>query len=434
MTLVPQLERELVEAARRNSRTSRRALRPSMVAALAVVLLALAAAALAATKLLGSGAPLVPSPGTPLNPSSGMGVVEVGSTRMLPIAAPDAAGGPPWGLRFVRTTRGLGCLQAGRLVRGQIGVIGRDGTFGNDGRFHPLAASYLGSGLAGAFPCGTLDARGHAFAAVAMFGVPASGLVTPSSTQPGCVPFRDHGPIGKRPHQPPICPRRDWRRLYFGMAGPEATSVTYLAGGRTHTVKTVGDQGAYLIVLPLRIPALGHGRLQLGSYSPLAGAGGGPIVRIDYRDGHACRLAPRHDEFSGESCPPVGQVPLPRPRITRADVASPVTATLRKSHLGPMLVISFVARVAVSDASSQYSFSVRFPGRAPNCGIGEGGPLIHNNSAGQRQHFHVWTNGCHGRFRGSVTYSYGLSGGPGLPPEGNWRHSFKVGSFSVHVP
>jgi hypothetical protein len=428
MSLVPQLERELVDAARREAgkrRARLRRLRPSLVATIVAVALAVAAAALAASGLLGNGAPLLPPPGTPLSPSSGLGVVEVGSARMLPLAVPDPAGGPPWGLRFVRTTRGLGCLQAGRLVRGQIGVIGQDGAFRNDGRFHPLDPSYLGGVVIGPFPCGTVDARGHAFAAVASNGVPASGLLTPSSKQPGCVAHRDHGPIGRRPHQPPICPRKDWRLVYFGMAGPEAKSVTYLAGGRTHTVPAVGDQGAYLIVLP----ATGSG--QLGTFEPLPSAGGGPIVRIDYRNGHVCRLRPSSHALGGSTCPAIGRAATAGRPITAADVASPVTVKVRKSHSGLILVISFVARIAVSDASSQYDFSIRYPGHGRNCHVSVGGPFIHNNAAGQRENFHVPTNGCHGRFRGRVTYSYGLNNTP--LSSGRDDKTLTVGRFTINV-
>lgn len=435
MSLIPQLERELVDAVRRQSpqrRGASRRVRPSVVAAIAVALLALAAAALAATHFLGSGAPLVPPAGTPLSPATGLGVVRVGSARMLPIAVRDPAGGPPWGLRFVTTTRGIGCLQTGRLVRGEIGVIGQDGVFRDDGRFHALAANYLGGALVSTFPCGTLDARGHAFAAVAINGAPASGLLTPSSTQRGCVPFRDHGPIGRRPNPPPVCPLSDWRLLYLGMAGPEAKSITYVAGGRSHTVRTVGEQGAYLIVLPLRIPPLGHGRLQLGSFEPLQGAGGGPIIRVEYRNGHVCRLTPRPDTFGGQTCPPIGRAPETGPSVRPEDVRSPIKATIRSSHLGPMLVLSFRARLAVSDASTQYAFSVRVPGHAPNCGGGVGGPLIHNNHAGEREQFNIPTNGCHGRFHGTVTYTYGLTSD--LPPAGRGTHTITVGRFALNVP
>jgi hypothetical protein len=279
-------------------------LRPSLVVALVLVAMLLAAAALAASGLLGGGAPLKPPRGTSRDPHSGLGVSRAGSAQVLPVAVADPAGDPPWGLRYVTTSRGLGCLQAGRLVDGKIGVLGQDGAFADDGRFHPLTRNYLG-GIAAPFACGTVDAHGHAFASVAMNGVPASGLLQPSATQPGCVAHRDHGPLGARQKKIPICPRKDWRLVYYGMAGPEAKSVTYAAGGeRLRTVPTVGEQGAYLIVLKASIHLRG-----LAQYTSLDSAGAG-LVRVTYRDGSVCRVAAAGDVI--RPCPHVGEVPVRR--------------------------------------------------------------------------------------------------------------------------
>jgi hypothetical protein len=400
-------------------------LRPSLVAALVLLALLLAAAALAASGLLGGGAPLKPPRGTSRDPHSGLGVSRAGSAQVLPVALADPAGGPPWGIRYVTTSRGLGCLQAGRLVDGKIGVLGQDGAFADDGRFHPLTRNYLG-GIAAPFACGTLDAHGHAFASVAMHGVPASGLLQVSATQPGCLAHRDHGPLGARQKKIPICPRKDWRRLYFGMAGPEAKSVTYAgAGGRLHTVATVSEQGAYLIVLKASVHARG-----LGQYTPLDSAGAG-LVRVTYRDGSACRVGAAGDVV--RPCPHVGEVPVPRPRLTQADVAAPVTATIEKRHGRANLVVRFTARIAVTDASSTYTVFVRFPGSAAgiNCGGAVGGPLIHDVKAGQTEHFNIATNGCRGRFHGSVVYRHGQNSS--MFAFGGGGASLTVGTFTIDV-
>lgn len=400
-------------------------LRPSLVAALLLLVLLLAAAALAATGVIGGGSPLKPPRGTSRDPHSGLGVSAAGSVLVLPLVVADPAGSPPWGVRYVTTSRGLGCLQAGRLVNGKVGVLGQDGAFGNDGRFHPLARNYLG-GLAAPFACGALDAHGHAFASVAMTGVPASGLLQPSATQPGCLAHRDHGPLGKRQKTTPICPRKDWRLVYFGLAGPEARSVTYAgSGGRLRTVPTVGEHGAYLIVLRASVHMRG-----LAQWTPLDGAGAG-LVRVNYRDGSACEV-PRAGDAE-RPCPHVGEVPLARPRVTRADVAAPVTARIRKRHGHPELVVRFTARVAVTDASSTYMVMVRLPGRAAgvNCGGGVGGPLIHDVHAGTTQQVAVATEDCRGTFRGSVVYRYGLSSS--MSAFGGGGRSLTVGSFTLSV-
>jgi hypothetical protein len=400
-------------------------LRPSLVAALVLLAMLLAAAALAATGLIGGGAPLKPPRGTSRDPHSGLGVSRAGSAQLLPVAVADPAGDPPWGLRYVTTSRGLGCLQAGRLVDGRIGVLGQDGAFADDGRFHPLTHNYLG-GVAAPFACGTLDAHGHAFASVAMHGVPASGLLQPSATQPGCLAHRDHGPIGAREKKVRICPRKNWRLVYFGMAGPEARSVTYAgAGGRLHTVATVGEQGAYLIVLKASVHARG-----LGQYTPLDSPGAG-LVRVTYRDGSVCRVAAAGDVV--RPCPHVGEVRAPRPKLTQADVAAPVKATIEKRHGRPQLVVRFTARVAVTDASSTYTVFVRFPGRAAgiNCGASASGQLFHDVRAGQTQRFEIATDGCRGRFQGSVVYRYEQSSSASTFAGGR---SLTVGTFTIDVP
>jgi hypothetical protein len=413
------------EAPRHRSFRRPARLRPSLVAALLLVALMLAAAALAASGLIGGGAPLKPPRGTSRDPHSGLGVSRAGSTQVLPVAVADPAGDPPWGVRYVTTSRGLGCLQAGRLVNGKIGVLGQDGAFADDGRFHPLTRNYLG-GVAAPFACGAVDAHGHAFASVAMNGVPASGLFQLSATQPGCLAHRDHGPIGKRKTKIPICPRKDWRLVYFGMAGPEARSVTYAGtGGRLRTVPTVGEQGAYLIVLRASV----HAR-RLAQYTPLDSAGAG-IVRVNYRDGTVCRVPSAGDTM--RPCPHVGEVRTPRPRLTRADVAAPVTATIGQRRGQANLVVRFTARIAVTDASSTYTVFVRLPGRAAgvNCGGSVGSEVMHDVKAGQTERFDLATEGCRGRFRGSVVYRYGQTSN--LSAFARGARSLTVGTFTLDV-
>jgi hypothetical protein len=384
---------------------------------------------IAAPRLIGTGSPLKPPGHQKQSPKAGLGTITPGSASVLPIAVPDPAGGPPWGLRYFTTTRGLGCLQAGRVQNGQLGVIGQDGVFNDDGQFHPYVPDYIGGNYVIPFPCGLLDARGHAFGAISAHGVPASGLMVPSATQPGCVAHRDHGPIGKRPNQPPICPRKDWRLVYYGMAGPEAKSVTYVAGHHTNTIATVGEQGAYLIVLPAS-PDRYHG---LGSFEPLPAPGGGPIVRIDYRNGYICHLHPTgHDNGPlGRMCPLVGRVLAKQPRPKRADVTSPVTARLGRAHYGPKVVVSFIARVGVTDAGSQYIGTMRLNSHGINCHAIEGGGTYRDIKAGQRVELDFPTQGCHGTFRGSVTFSGGQNTAVGPPGPGG--QGVLVGKFKITV-
>src|SRR5205085_7418750 len=171
---------------------------------------------------------------------------------------------------------------------------------------------------------------------------------------------------------------RDARALTVGMAGPQAESVTFRDGARLRTVPTVGDQGAYLIVQ--RGPA--RGRHAFGSFEPLPAPGGGAIVRIDYRNGQVCRIRARLS--IRRVCPLVGYAPA-GPRLTHADVATPVSARLDVGpHGGRSVVVSFVARAAVTNASAAYQIELRLAGPERNCRGREVGPLLRDVRAGAR--------------------------------------------------
>ena len=105
-----------------------------------VLVLAGGAIAVAATGVL-SGSP-VKQQGR-LSPNAGIGVPAPGGSRLLALRAADPQGGLPWGMRLVHTTRGEICVQIGRLDDGQLGQLGIDGAFHDDGRFHPLAPDIL---------------------------------------------------------------------------------------------------------------------------------------------------------------------------------------------------------------------------------------------------------------------------------------------------
>jgi hypothetical protein len=378
---------------------------PVLLAALA--LLACAAAALAATGLL-SGAPVTLPPGTPLLPHSGLGVPLPDSPTGVALEVPDPAGGPPWGARLVKTTRGYGCLQIGRVEHGALGVIGQDGAFHDDGRFHELPTDYL----EGAFPCGPLDRAGHSFGGVVVLGTPASAL----SGEPTCTaPERPH-----RAGEPPTCPAADERLVTAGMAGPLARSVTYAdEDGRLRTIPTAGPDGIYLIVE--RAPRLG---VEDGEFAPSGEAGGGTIRAIAYSGGRVCHLTAGRGAagLTQQRCPSLGEREPARPQLTPAQVSSPVSLSLRtervqmrySSAVMPMLDISFRAPVAVTSASSQYVVRVRYPGHKRNCALISEGPVLSDVRRGQLVHQHVSENGCRGVFHVAVLYVYDSARTDGL--------------------
>ncbi len=420
--LVPELERELVAAARRGPRlvavgtrarsTGVRAWWRSPLLAAAFLIVGFAAAALAAQQLFLTGAPVtVP----PLQPHRGLGVPLPGSSAAITLRTSDPAGGPAWGARFIATTRGYGCLQLGRVVRGALGVIGQDGAFANDGRFHALPVD----DLEGPFPCAPMDARGHAFAGVFVDGTPANGqLVEQSCSAPG------------RRISPPtrVCPARDERLVMAGMAGPLARTITYAdPSGVQHTVSTVGAQGAYLVVL--RAPAkLGP---EVGGYEP-GGPGLGTIREITYANGQVCNPGQERGH-TARACPHVGEQPIAVPGVTAASVASPVSVALAKRRvrlrdrtvLLPMFVISFRARVPVSGGASAYLVSV-------SCGVDtQEGPVLSDVRAGQIVTKQIAQNNCWGTAHIRVSYAYGArNNSPLFYPTGT---SLTVGTRTITV-
>ena len=238
--------------AKRPGRLRRRA---PLFAVIAFGVLLLAAAALAATGIIGVGAPVaanhehggasartgvgIPVPGA---------ISRHGSVQLLPVSVPDPAGGLPWGMRIVRTTRGLLCVQVGRLLDGRPGVLGQDGAFHDDGLFDELPAGVLDP-----YTC---SQPGY-YVLYRSEGLPASGVM-PGPVRSCLYP----GAPRLRLSDPEPCPAGDERLIAFGVLGPHARSVTYKQQRGPQTVATMGPFGAYLIVL--RQPPLHPEPAELG--------------------------------------------------------------------------------------------------------------------------------------------------------------------------
>jgi hypothetical protein len=415
---------------------SRFASRPLLL--IAPLLLVLAAGALAAGGVITFGSPAKLPFSLYGNPREGGGALVPGTVHMLPIAAPDPAGGPDWGMRVLSTTRGQGCIQVGRLLDGKLGAIGQDYAFGNDGRFHELpvsAADFNG--------CALLDARGRLFTNVtaderpasAWSGVgPASGCVPPTAGpyEKGLRLTPEEKAHGARPAA--ICRQADLRNIYYGLLGPEAQSITYVLGGERHTLDTIGSGGAYLFVT----------RASPNQLLNFANAGtadivpvDGPIREIHYRDGSTCHLTAKSWIGGSYACTPtlsepVGYVPVGR-APTPADVAAPIHVRLTRGRQGQtVIVLSFTARVAVIDARRSYSLRYREPGMPP--GAYGGGATNTNIAAGQTITQTIGDFGQRirpGVVQGSVSLLQAL--GPG-GVEGPGSVTVPVGSFSVRVP
>jgi hypothetical protein len=278
------VEQGLRDAVRRGAHApwyARLRLRPSRPVAAVLACLIVTGSALAATGAFRTGAPVGAE--VPAIPTVNQGAVLPASVAVLSLRVPDPAGGPPWGLRELKTTRGLMCVQVGRIVDGRIGVLGRDGAFHDDDAFHPFSSTFMeGPG------CGTEDARGDAFVDEQLHGIPASALYGDQQHISG-------GCYQSQPSQQ-ACPQADRRDVYFGLLGPAAESVTHLTpGGGTAVTPTAGPDGGYLIVLPhstTRCPP--HARECFGNDT---GYTGGPLMQanevvraVSYRGAPTCVL------------------------------------------------------------------------------------------------------------------------------------------------
>jgi len=194
-------------------------------ALLAVALLAVALA-LALTGAFDGGGSRPPSSRAASGRAAAPSVLSV---RLLPLRVADPQGGPPWGMRLVSTTRGLLCAQVGRVAHGQLGELGVDGAFGEDGRFHPLAADQLPE--------------------VGGQGIGADGdCLAPKETFAGEIDGLDRNALSNPVGAGLALSRR--REISFGLLGPHALAISYRSGARTLSSRLLGGLGAYLIVAP----------------------------------------------------------------------------------------------------------------------------------------------------------------------------------------
>jgi hypothetical protein len=308
--------------------------------------LVLAAAALAASGLL-SGTPYDP-PWAHQKPQVDLGVPVAGGAHLLSLRVPDPAGGPPWGLRVVRTTRGYECVELGRVVGGQLAVLGQDGWFGDDHRFHPVPPSVYDSEA-----CGIVGSAGYALAG-SWDTTFASGI----SVVGGC-----QYPAPKWALAPklPVCPARDLRFVAYGVVGPGARAIEYTDGGRRETLRTAGREGAYLVV-QRESRVLGVNGSSGGG--PGLAGGGGPgsfpgAIAVDYRDGHRCPSAdPGPDTCVLKAFTTAGahiHVKLVPMRLSLYRGRPQVPGTYDA-------IVRFRAPVAVSSGVLDYNFSATNPG------------------------------------------------------------------------
>ncbi len=365
MSVLAQLERDLLEAAnRRNAanavatessgdappsrfaaRFRLRGLRLPLIAF--VCLLASATIALAADGVILSGAPVRPE--GRLNPGVGEGVPAPGASQLLALRVADPEGGLPWGMRIVRTTRGEVCVQIGRVENGQLGELGIDGVFHDDGRFHPLPADVLPETSRVGVKVNDEDATEAVSCHLAGQVVVGEDIGVDRS-----VGAADGGERKR--------PLSELRNIYYGMLGAPAVSVSYKAGKLSRALAVLQPLGAYLIVRRAAPKELeGSGGESLGSEGDLPASA--PLTAITYRlDGKLCRrgpvLAPGGVEHLTDPCPephwPSAHYVVPR------DLHRPLHMQLKVAGRRVTAVqLSFTAPFAVTNAKEDYS--VRIP-------------------------------------------------------------------------
>ena len=178
--------------------------------------------------------------------------VPVGTVR-LAAEAPDPSGGLPWGLRLIQKRPLAACLQIGRVREGRIGALGQDGSYGNDGRFHPVPVTQN-------FPCDRTDASGHLFVDVFEQKVVASAAF--GLHGPGCIASRPPARVLRHHPRPRIasCPPRDLRNIAYGVLGPDAVTITYTISGRQRSVPPAPTAPTSSSYLPLHRRALSGGQ------------------------------------------------------------------------------------------------------------------------------------------------------------------------------
>ena len=413
MDYFARVERDLRAAARHRAHASwygRAASRHSRLLLVGAACLLMAGSALAATGVIPLGS-TVRVPGA-LNPRAGSGVPAPGGSRLLPLSVPDPEGGPPWGVRVVRTTRGLVCLQTGRLQDARLGELGIDGAFGNDGHFHPLPAAALPDSVPGhGYGRSELGENATCHLPEEAFSGERIG-VERSAAGPADTSRR---------------PRAQLRDLFFGNLGPQAISVTYRAGAGRRTQPVVPGVGAYLIVLPTtRSEQLATGGGSMGSaggLSPVA-----PLTAIAYRlNGSVCERL-----LSGRGprpCAPPQSLYVPPSPSSAPSLHQRLDVELLVSrHVVSAAKVSFRGPFAVTGAAQSYE--VRIPlGRCHTGGQLGGYTAVSTDrdiAAGEpvtQQVAYPFSGACGGR---SVTFTV-LYLAAGHPP-------VTVGTFLVRQP
>ncbi|MGO9489860.1 MAG: hypothetical protein ACLQBB_12630 [Solirubrobacteraceae bacterium] len=415
-----------------------RALRAGRLAAVlpAVVLLLVASTiALAATGVILTGSSVPPTAG--LGPYAGAGLPLPGQSKLLPLQVADPEGGLPWGMRVVHTTRGLVCVQIGRVQDGQLGELGIDGAYHDDGRFHPVGPGVLPAYAGGASEGGVTSERGSCV--LADGDVTGNGEAWGSAVAAEFTGVSENAAFGLRGGPGAAQDRRD---IAYGILGPHALSVSYRDGDAIHTEHVAPGVGAYLIVqkAPVGSSQQGQGEAP-GTDTPGEGPGTSGVLTVITYDLHGKICENGYNAATGGHARILHPCPAPNPYPQSLRVTPPggfvrhLDVSLRV-RAGKVVAAdaSFSAPFAVTSAAEDYSLLAR------PCRNGrEGGGvdvLDHNVAQGAAVHLtlaYPFGARC-ARPSVSIEVVYDSSGPDAKRSYGRTPGELLIGSATIRLP
>ena len=344
--------------------------------------------ALAATGVILTGSS-VPST-TALGPYAGAGLPLPGQSKLLPLQVPDPYGGLPWGMRVVHTTRGLVCVQIGRVQNGMLGELGIDGAYHDDDRFHAVGPGVLPTYAGGATEGGVMSERGSCV--LADGDVTGNGEAWGSAVAAEFTGVSENAAFALNRRPGSAQPLQSLRDIAYGILGPYAVSVSYREGGAIRTERVAPGVGAYLIVqrATARSTQQGQGEAP-GTDTPGAGPGtSGVLTIISYEhDGKICENG--YNAATGQKLRIQHPCPAPNPYPKSLQVTPPgsfvrhPSVALRVGHGAVTAAeVSFSAPFSVTSAAEGYTLDA-----TPCPGGREGGGvavLDHNVAQGAKVH------------------------------------------------
>jgi hypothetical protein len=443
----------------------------ALPAAIGVVVLAAASAG--AALLLTPGEKVAPAFVVPATPNAGLGEPVTSTLTPLPMRVADPQGGPPWAMRVIRTTRGLLCLQGGRVVGGALGALGSGYAFNGDGRFHPL----LPEDAISTDACPAAGSSAAAFLPAPPVIVPANGVSLAGENV--AADDQNHCDLPGQANWGVRCPQSELRQVAMGLLGPDAKSILVSTPNGSFTTSPYGPDGAYLVVLPAQPNAnagMSSGAAQ-GPFGYASHAAGGATLTVTYVDGSHCQIPAGdaaqqcHDRGSADAgLPSASQLSAPvharylpedehavAPLLTQGGAQGSSAAAPPQSggvSAGPALTVGFEAPVDTHDASSAYVLELR-----PKAGAGCAAPAVivsqptsQTYAAGEQVQITVsLANKCATSYSGRVFFAKstgvgGESGGNGplyeaianqFGPAGSGGNPMSfptVGDFNIAVP